>query len=149
MHLPTRPGPDRKASIGPLLLLGLAVAAVGLSMTGEVLAVDRWKHPPARGGAGQFRAFRQLPNGAGPNAAGPNAAEVNSRAGAIGAEQRREGAGAPQGEGRPLEGNRPAFKAGERGGAEPQRLDANLAGRGPGELQRQIPGTPAQNAAQR
>src|SRR5580704_5279915 len=143
MHLPTRPGPDRKASIGPLLLLGLAVAAVGLSMTGEVLAVDRWKHPPARPGAGQFRAFRQLPNGAGPNAAGPNAAEVNSRAGAIGGEQRREGAAALQGEGRPLEGNRPAFNAVERGGAEPQRLDANPAGRGP-ELQRQAPGSAAQ-----
>jgi Subtilase family len=148
MHLPTRPRPDRKASIRPLLLLALAVAAVGLSMTGEVLAVDRWKHPPARTGAGQFRAFRQLPNGAGPNAAGPNAAEVNSRAGAIGAEQRREGAGALQGEGRPLEGNRPAFNAVDRGGAEPQRLEANPAGRGP-ELQRQAPGTSAQGAAQR
>src|SRR5579863_7839300 len=132
MHLPTRPGPDRKASIGPLLLLALAVLAVGLSMTGEVLAVDRWKRPPARVGAGQFRAFRQLP-GAGPNAAGPNAAEVNSRAGAIGPEQRREGSAALQGEGRQLEGNRPAF---DRGGTEPQRLDANPAGRGP-ELQRQ------------
>jgi subtilisin family serine protease len=151
MHLPTRRGPDRKASIGPLLLLALAVVAVGLSMTGEVLAVDRWKHPPARAGAGQqFRAFRQLPNGAGPNAAGPNAAEVNSRAGAIGPEQRREGAAALQTEGRPLEGNRPPFNAVERGGAEPQqRLDANPAGRGPAELQRQIPGSPAQNAAQR
>ena len=147
MHLPTRPRPDRKASIGPLLLLALAVAAVGLSMTGEALAVDRWKHPPARAGAGQFRAFRQLPNGAGPNGAGPNAAEVNSRAGAIGAEQRREGAAALQGEGRPLEGNRPAFNAVERGGAEPQRLDANPAGRGPAELQRQA--RRAQNAAQR
>ncbi len=145
MHLPTRPGPDRKASIGPLLLLALAVVAVGLSMTGEVLAVDRWKHPPARVGAGQqFRAFRPLPNGA-----GPNAAEVNSRAGAISPEQRREGAEALQGEGRALEGNRPPFNPGERGGAEPQRLDANPAGRGPAELQRQIPGTPAQNAAQR
>ena len=149
MHLPTRPGPDRKASIGPLLLLAVAVAAVGLSMTGEVLAADRWKHPPARAGAGQFRAFRQLPNGAGPNGAGPNAAEVNSRAGAIGPEQRREGAQALQTEGRPLEGNRPPFNAVERGGAEPQRLDANPAGRGPAELQRLAPGSPAQNAAQR
>jgi len=119
-------------------LLALAVAAVGLSMTGEVLAVDRWKHPPARAGAGQFRAFRQLPNGD-----GPNAAEVNSRAGAIGAEQRREGAEALQGEGRPPEGNRPAFNAVERGGTEPQRLDPNQAGRGP-ELQRQAPGALAQ-----
>src|ERR1700692_3213081 len=98
MPLPTGPGPNRKASIGPLLLLALAVVAVGLSMSGEALAVDRWKHPPGRAGAAQFRAFRQAPNGA-----GPNAAEATSRAGAIGLDQRREGAATLQSEGRPLE----------------------------------------------
>ena len=148
MHPPT-PGPDRKASIGPLLLLALAVVAVGLSMAGEALAVDHWKHPPGRAGAAQFRAFRQAPNGAGPNGVGPNATEATSRAGAIGLEQRREGAATLQAEGRPLEGNRPTLNPAERGGAELQRLDVNPAGRGPAELQRQVPGSPAQNAAQR
>ncbi len=139
MHLPTGPrprsrpgpgtGPDRKAPIGPLLLLALAVAAVGLSMTGAALAVDRWKHPSGRAGAAQFRAFRQAPNGAGPNGAGPNAAELNSRTGGIGPDQRRVGAATLQSEGRPFEGNRPTFNPGERGGAELQRRDANPAGR--------------------
>ena len=73
MHLRVGPKPGRKVAIGPRLLLALAVAAVGLSMVGEAVAVDRWKHPPVRDGAGQFRAFRFGPNGSGPNRFGPNA----------------------------------------------------------------------------
>jgi hypothetical protein len=130
MHLRTGPKADRKIPIGPLMLLGLAVAAAGLSMTGEASAVDRWKHPPGRAGAGQYRGFRL-----GPNASEPNAVGINSRADAIsGPDQRREGGGNIQAEGRPLELNRPT---------------PNPAERGPAELQRQGPGTLPQNAAQR
>jgi hypothetical protein len=148
MHLRKGPKSGRKIPIGPPLLLGLAVAALGLSMSGEASAVDRWKHPPGRAGAGQFRAFRLAPNASGPNASEPNAVGINSRADAIaGPEQRREGGGNIQAEGRPLESNR--LNPPERGGAELQRLDANPAGRGPAELQRQGPGSLPQNAGQR
>jgi hypothetical protein len=100
MHLHTGPKPGRKAPIGPRLLLALAVAAVGLSLAGEALAVDRWKHPPGRAGAGQFRAFRVGPNASAPNLIRPNAA--NSRADAVaGPEQRREGIGNNPAEARP------------------------------------------------
>jgi hypothetical protein len=129
MRLPADSKLNRKAPIGPLLLLALAVTAVGLSMADEALAVDRWKHPPARVGAGPLRGFRLSPNGSGPNAVG-----ANSRADAIaGPEQRREGTGNIQAEGRALEPNRPNF---------------NPAERGP-ELQRQGPGSLTQNAAER
>jgi hypothetical protein len=145
MHLRTGPERDRTIPIGPLLLLGLAVAAVGLSMTGKASAVDRWKHPSGRAGVGQFRGVRL-----GPNAFRPNAAESNSRADAIaGPDQRREGGGNVQAEGRPLELNRPTLNPAERGGAELQRPDPNPAGRGPAELQRQGPGSLSQNAGQR
>ena len=137
MHLRVGPKPGRKVAIGPRLLLALAVAAVGLSMVGEAVAVDRWKHPPVRDGAGQFRAFRFGPNGSGPNRFGPNAVGANSRAGAIAEpEPRREGVGNIQAEGRPLELNRPTLNPAGRG-AELQRPEANPAGRGPVELQRQ------------
>jgi subtilisin family serine protease len=130
-------------------LLALAVVAVGLSMASEALAVDRWKHPPGRAGGGQFRAFRLGPNASGPNAVGANAVGANSRADAlVGPEQRREGGGNIQAEGRLLELNRPTLNPTERG-MELQRLDANPAGRGPAELQRQAPGSLTQNAAQR
>jgi len=146
MHLRMGQISDRKARTGPLLLLGLAVAAVSLSMAGETLAIDRaayerWKHPPARAGAGQFRALRQ-----GPNAGGPNAAEANARAGAFTPEQRREGVGNIQTEGRPFEPNRASLNPAERG-QELQRLETNPGGRGPAELQRQ--GFPGQNATAR
>ena len=50
MHLRMGSKPDRKARTGPLLL-GLAVAAISLSLAGETLAVDRqaferWKIVP-------------------------------------------------------------------------------------------------------
>jgi hypothetical protein len=154
MQLRRRPGSYRKA-IGPQLLLALALAAVSLSMAGEALAlerlagerqaVERWKHPPGRAGAGQFRALRQGPNGtnaAGPSVAGPNAAESNARAAAI---NQREPVGNLQAEGRPFETNRSGANPTERGGAELQRLETNPGGRGPAELQR--PGFPGQNAA--
>src|SRR5712692_10227087 len=130
MHLGTSPRPSRKAPIGSRLLLVLAVAAVGLSLAGEALAVDRWKHPPGRIGAGQFRAFRLGPNASRPNVAGPNGAESNARVGAIAEPERREGAGNNQAEGRPLEAGRPILNPAERGGAELQRLDRNPTGRG-------------------
>jgi hypothetical protein len=151
MHLPagSKPDrrPDRKAPIGPLLLLAAAVAAVALGMSGQASAFDRWKHPPTRDGAGPLRAFRAGSNGLGPNAqgpkvAGPNGAEANTRAGATAPpDLRREGA--VQSEGRPLEANRPALNPAQRGGAELP------AGRGPAELQRRVPGPAGQNAAQR
>ena len=159
MHLRTRPGSNRKA-IGPQLLLALALATVSWSMAGKALglerlagerlagerqAVERWKHPPARAGAGQFRALRQGPNGpnaAGPNGAGPNANESSSRAGAI---NQRAPVGNIQAEGRPFEVRRPSPNPTGRGGAELQRLESNPAGRGPAELQR--PGLPGQSAA--
>ena len=136
--------PDRKAPIGPLLLLALAVAAIGLSMTGEALAVDRWKHPPARAGAGQLHAFRPGPQpNAGPNAVGPSA--IGPREGLPG---QREAVGDAQSEGRSFEANRPGTNPVERG-PELQRLEANPAGRGPAGLQRQAPGVVGQNAGQR
>jgi hypothetical protein len=164
MHLGMGSKPDRKARTGPLLLLGLAVAAISLSMAGETLAVDRqaferWKHPPARVPAGQLRPLRQGPNAAGPNASGPNAigpnavklnpagpeaVESNTRAGAFTPEQRREGIGNIQGEGRPFGPNRASLNPAERG-QELQRLETNPGGRGPGQLQR--PGFQGQNAA--
>jgi Subtilase family len=140
MHLPTDPKPSRRAPIRPLLLLALAAAAVGLSMADEALAVDRWKHPSARVGAGPLHGFRPGPNGSGPNAAGPNAVGANSRADAIaGPEQRREGVGNIQAEGRALEPNRPNFNPAERGpelqrqepGQGPSSLTQNAAERGP------------------
>ena len=130
-------GPDRKAPIGPLLLLALTFAAAAASMTGEALALDRWKHP--RAGAGQFRAFRP-----GPNVAAPNT--VRSREAVP--DQGRETIGIIPAEGRPLEGNRPAANAAERG-PQLQRPDANPAARGPAELQRQAPASLTQNAARR
>jgi subtilisin family serine protease len=145
MHLRTGSKPDRKIPIGPLLLLALGIAAVGLSMTGKASAVDRWKHPPVRAAVGQYHGVRF-----GPNVSGPNAAESNSRAEAVaGPDKRREGGGNIQAEGRPLELNRPTLNPTERGGAELQRLDANPAGRGPAESQRQGPGSLPQNAGQR
>jgi hypothetical protein len=140
MHRPIR-GPDRKAPIGPLLLLALAV---GLSMTGEVLAADRWKHPPVRAGAGQFRPLRPgLRPNAEPNAVGPSA--IGPREAVPG---QREAVGDIQPEGRSFEANRPGANPVERG-AELQRPDANAAGRGPVGLQRQAPGLVGQNAGQR
>jgi hypothetical protein len=156
--------PDRKARTGPRILLGLAVAAVSLSLAGQSLAIDRQaferlKHPPVRVPAGQFRPLRQGPNAALPNAALPNAAlpnavklnpagpeavESNTRAGAFTPEQRREGVGNIQGEGRPFGPNRASLNPTARG-QELQRLETNPGGRGPGELQR--PGFPGQNAA--
>jgi subtilisin family serine protease len=118
-------------------LLALTFAAVAPSMTGEALAFDRWKHP--RAGAGQFRAFR-----AGPNAAAPGA--VRSREAVP--DQGRETIGTIPAEGRPLEVNRPAANAAERG-PQLQRLDADPAARGPAELQRQAPASLTQNAARR
>src|SRR5450631_2007267 len=133
MHLRMGSRSHRKA-IGPLLLLTLAITAVSLSLAGAALAVERpaaerWKHPPGRAGAGQFRALRPGPgagpNLSGPNAGGPNAAEANSRAGAFGPDQRREAVGTIQPEGRPLELNRAGSNPAERGGTELQRLEAN------------------------
>jgi hypothetical protein len=158
----TGPKPDTKpkcrAPLGPLLLLALAVALVGLSMAAEAAALDRWRHPQGRAGAGQFRALRFGPNasngfrpngvrpngvrpdglrpdGSGPNAAGINAVAPGSRADAVvGPEPRREGA--IPAEGRPLESNRANLNPAERG-PQLRRLDGNpAAGRGPGELQR-------------
>jgi subtilase family protein len=155
----TNPKPGRKAPVGPLLLL--AVAAIGLSMAGEALAVDRWKHP--RAGAEQFRNFRAGPNAFRPNAFRPNAVGPGSRADAVaGPERRREGV-SNQAEGRPLELNRPILNptergpelprpeanTGARGPADLQRPGANLATRAPAELQRQAPGSLTPNAAQR
>ena len=153
MHLDMAPRPvrrpNRKTPIGPLLLLALAVAVVGLSMTGEVLAVDRWKHPAARAGAGQLRAFRPgLRPNAGPNAVGPSAVGPSAIGPREAVPGQREAVGDIQPEGRPLEANRPGANPVERG-AELQRLDANPAGRGPAGFQRQAPGLAGQNAGQR
>jgi hypothetical protein len=113
----------RKALNGPLLLLAPAIVAVALSLAGEALAVDRWKHPPARAGAGQFRALR-----VGPNAHGPSAVEPNARAAAIAnPDQRRETVGGAPAEGRPPELERPALNPAERGA--PQRPFASPTGR--------------------
>jgi hypothetical protein len=153
MHLHKRP--DRKALSAPLLL-ALAIVAVGLSIAGEAHAVDRWKHPPARSGAGQFRASRLGPNASGPNAFGPrsggpnaaaNAVEPNPRAAAVGAQdQRREAiAGAP--ESRPQELDRQTVNPADRGGT--LRPIGNAVGRVPGDLQRQGVGSLAQTAGQR
>jgi hypothetical protein len=154
--------PNQKALSGPLLLLALAIVTIGLSAAGEALAVDRWKHPPVRAGAGQFRAFRPGPNGAGPNAVrpnagelrgdGPNALEPNARAAATAnPDQRREGIGGIPAEGRLPELERPgvypSLNPAERG--ELQRPAGNPAGRAPGDLQRQGPASPAQAAGQR
>jgi hypothetical protein len=136
MHLRAGRKPDREAPLGRLMLLALGVAAVALSMTGEVLAVDRWKRPQA----GQFRAFRL-----GPNASGPNA----RAAATVGPDQRREAVGGGPAEGRPPESDRPTLNPPERGGAELQRRDGNPTGRGPGDLQRQAPGAVAQDQGQR
>ena len=154
MHLRVSSKPARKARTGPLLLLGLAVVAVSLSMAGQTPAlerpaIERWKHPPARVPAGQFRQLRQGSNVVGPNAAklnpaGPEAVESNARAGALTPEPRREGVGNIQGEGRPFGTNRASLNPAERG-LELQRLETNPGGRGPAELQR--PGFPGQNAA--
>ena len=170
--------PNRKAPLGPLLLLGLAVALVGLSLAGEASALDRWRHPQDRAGAGQFRALRFGPNGAGPNglrsnsrrpdapgqdAVGTNAGPGSRADAVVGPEQRREGVGANPVEGRPLEPNRanvnPALRGPElqrletnpaaRGPGEFQRQEANPALRGPGEPQRQGPGALTQNAGAR
>jgi hypothetical protein len=125
--------PDRKAPIRALFSLGLAVALVGLSLAGEAAPLDRWRHPQERAGTatGHFRLFR---NGLrpGPNAPGINAVGPGSRADAVGPELRREGAGVNAVEGRPLEANRANLNPAERG-PELQRLEANPAGRGPGE----------------
>jgi subtilisin family serine protease len=151
MHRLTDPKPGRKAPIGPLLLLALAVAAVGLSMASEALAVDRWKRP--RAGAEQFRTLRMGPNAFRPNAFGPNAVGsvgANSRADAVaGPEQRREGVGNIPAEGRPAELNRLILNSAERGPAELQRPGANPVARAPADLQRQAPGSLAPNTAQR
>ena len=82
MHLRMGSKPDRKARTGPLILLGLAVAAVSLSMGGQSLAIDRQaferlKHPPARVPGGQFRPLRQGPNAALPKRL-PNVAAMAS-----------------------------------------------------------------------
>jgi hypothetical protein len=160
MHLRMDPRSCRKA-VWPLLLPALAITAVCLSLAGAALAVERpaaerWKHPPARAGTGQFRAMRPGPgagpnaigpNVSGPNVGGPNAAESNTRAGALGTEQRREAVGTIQPEGRPLELNRAGSNPAERGGTELQRLEANPGARGPAELQRQ--GFPTQNSGAR
>jgi hypothetical protein len=154
--------PNRKALNGPLLLLALAIAAVGLSLAGEAMAADRWKHQPARAGVGQFRAFRPGPNGAAPNGGGPNASgpraaepraaeadavESNTRAGGIAPlEQRREAIGGAAPEGRPLELEGPNLNPADRGGT--QRPIANPVGRFPGDLQRRAPGSLAQIAGQ-
>jgi hypothetical protein len=125
--------PDRKAPIRALFSLGLAVALVGLSLAGEAAPLDRWRHTQERAGTatGHFRLFR---NGLrpGPNAPGINAVGPGSRADAVGPELRREGAGVNAVEGRPLEANRANLNPAERG-PELQRLEANPAGRGPGE----------------
>jgi hypothetical protein len=144
----TNPNPGRKAATGPLLLL--AVAAVGLSMAGEALAVDRWKHP--RAGAEQVRTVRTGPNAFRPNSFRPNTFGPNAvgSADAVAVpEQRREGVG-NQAEGRPLELNRPNLNPAERGPellrpeavpaarapADLQRREANTGARGPADLQR-------------
>jgi hypothetical protein len=62
-----------KAPVGPLLLLALAVALVGLSMAAEAAALDRWRHPQERTRAGQIRALRFGPNAARPNGLRPDA----------------------------------------------------------------------------
>jgi hypothetical protein len=155
MHPHWVPNPNRKALITPWLLLALAVAGLGLSMTGEAAAVDRWKHPRASDGAAQLRSFR----------AGPNAGGSNSRAAAIAnPDQRREAIGGSAAERRALDSDRQGINPAERGGAALQRSNANPAerspaelqrqninpvGRGPAELQRQAPALPAQNSAQR
>jgi hypothetical protein len=119
MHLRTGPRPDRKAPIGPLLLLALAVTAAGLSMTGEALAIDRWKHPGAGGG----HAFRPGSKAADPNAVGSRAAVT---------EEGREAAGNIPADGRPLEGNRPGLNPAERGPELPRQgsLTPNASQRG-------------------
>jgi hypothetical protein len=63
MHLRGGPNPQPKAFAKPALLLALAAAAVGLSMAGEALALERWKRP----GAAWFRVAPVAPN-AGANA---------------------------------------------------------------------------------
>jgi hypothetical protein len=145
MHRRTGPKPDRKIPIGPLMLLGLAIAAVGLSMTGEAAAVDRWKHPPGRAGAGQYRGFRLGPSVSGPNVSAPNAAESSSRAEAIaGPDQRREGGGNIQAEGRPQgpgslpqnAGQRGPFQRGQAAGGFARRALAGRTGPGAGGFAR-------------
>jgi subtilisin family serine protease len=130
------------------LPLMLAVTAVGASTSGGALELDRWKHPQARYGVGQFHGAplrsnpteRGLANPnergiGGPNAIVPNAGELNTRAATLALpEQRREGS-VPQTEGRPLEFNR--ANSNPAGPNELQRLEGNQAGRGPNELQRQ------------
>jgi hypothetical protein len=153
MHLRAGRKPDRKAPIGPLILLALGVAAVGLSMTDEALALDRWKRPQA----GQLRLG---PNAFRPNAGGPNAAGANFRSDSLAVPERREVTGSVPAESRPLdlsgptpnpversgaELRRPDAGLARRGPAELQRPDTGLAGRGPAELQRQVPRGVAQN----
>jgi hypothetical protein len=142
MHLHAGRKPDRKAPIGRLILLALGVAAVGLSMTGEAGAFDRWKRPQA----GQLRLG---PNAFRPNAAGPTAAGANFRSDSLAVPERREVTGTIPAEGRALDLNRPTPNPAERGAAELQHPDAGLAGRGPAELQRQVPRGAARNGSLR